>query len=1176
MRTRPSSLAGLLPALAAAGSCFLFTDAVDAQTATPDDFNPGVDGIVEALAIQADGKILVGGEFSTAAGEPRTNLVRLNPDGSLDPGFDPGPNHRGSRPSNVSALAVQADGGVLVGGDFTLVGGQARTNIGRLNTDGSLDSGFNPGESGGNFPSVDALAVQVDGKILVGGTFTTLAGQRCNSLGRLHPDGSMETAFGAGLGGSVYALALQADGAVLVGGSFTKQTSDWPPRSRTNLLRLYPRGTNDQAFTRGPDGPVFALALQADGKILVGGRFTKVGGQARTNISRLQRDGTLDSAFNPGAVGAAYASVNCLAVQADGKILVGGSFTNLAGQPRKYFGRLHPGGALDHAFDAEADGWVNSVVLQPDGRILVGGWFTNLSGVPRRGIGRLNNTDPPTPSLSHDGSTITWLRGGTSPEVWRTTFELSTNGSDWTFLGQGSPVFDEPEGRTIGWELSSTSILASATIRARGYFASEACSAGSFVESYAGLPVVLSPPIHCTSEAGTTATFNVVASGSEPMSYQWLKDGVPLADGGNIAGAQTLVLTLADLVGGETGSYRLVVSNGYGSVTSQAATLRVLNPKIVSQPVSQYRNAGERVTFSVTAEGTPPLSYQWWKAGEALPDQTGSSLDLTNVRWADTGAYWVVVSNIYGSVTSTPASLSFYPSLDVSFNPSPNDSVHALAVQADGKILVGGSFRSLGGQERRYIGRLNGDGRLDPAFDPSSNIMGWLDSVWSLAVMSDGKILVGSTDVMRGQLWRFNPEGTADSCLLGGGIYSSMVYSLAVRADGGMLVSGWFPLNAQRSDGLLEFSAPDYAVQEFPLRADARVVSVAIQPDGRILVGGWFARLREQSRRYIGRVHPDGELDIKFNPEANWAVFALAVQPDGKILVAGGFTTLANQPCRGIGRLHSDGSLDREFSAGVNGAVSALGLQADGKILVAGDFTTLCGQDRHGIGRLNPDGSLDAGFNLDADDSVWSVAVQADGKILVGGEFARLGGEPRKCIGRFNNTEPATQSLRRGDSTLTWLRGGSCAEVWRTTFEACTNGVDWFLLGVGQRIPGGWQVTGVTLPPQTAVRARGYVTGGIYNGSSWFVESTALVSGEVQPRILSAGVDFGFAAGQFGFGIGGTIGGAPGQAVVAEASSNLVDWLPVSTNVLGKVPVRVIDTESSALPHRFYRLRLVE
>ena len=425
-----------------------------AASPTADSFNAGAGGgaeeaVVNSLAVQVDGKILLGGIFTTLGGQSRTNFGRFNANGSLDTTFNPMTN------GTVSCVAVQADGKILVGGFFTNLAGQPCNSIGRLNADGNLDTLFNPGADS----TVYRLALQADGKILVGGTFTTLGGQARNYIGRLNSDGSLDTTFNPGAGGRVLSLALQSDGKILVGGSFT--TLGGQPRN--NIGRLNTDGSLDTAFNPGTDfhTEVDSLIVQADGKILVGGAFATLAGQPRNNIGRLNSDGSLDTAFNPGA----SSTVTCLALQADGKILVGGTFLTLGGQPHNYIGRLNATGGLDTAFNPGAGFFLFSLALQPDGKTLAGGQFTTLGGQSRNLIGRLNRTDAATQNLTFDGSTITWLRGGTSPEVWRTTFDVCTNGTDWISLGAGIRI-------TGGWQRTGLNYPTSAIIRARGFVSS--------------------------------------------------------------------------------------------------------------------------------------------------------------------------------------------------------------------------------------------------------------------------------------------------------------------------------------------------------------------------------------------------------------------------------------------------------------------------------------------------------------------------------------------------------------------------------------------------------------------------------------------------------------------------------------------------------------------------------
>jgi uncharacterized delta-60 repeat protein len=831
--------------------------------------------------------------------------------------------------------------------------------------------------------------------------------------------------------------------------------------------------------------------------------------------------------------------------------------------------------------------YVYSLAVQADGKLLVGGFFTWLGGQQRQNIGRLNTPDPATQNLSRDSSTLTWLRGGASPEVWRTTFDASTNGTDWISLGTGSRI-------PGGWQLTNAALPPGGTIRARGYVTGGQYNASSwFVETMIGPPVISFNPYSATNNARTTASFSAFAGGTEPLRYQWFKDGVALADGGNLGGATTPTLSVSNLLKADEGGYRVVVTNAQGSVTSQVATLTVTDPWITGQPASQIGSLGESVTFSVTAVGTAPLGYQWWKDGVALGQGTGAALTLTNLQLSDGGNYWAAVSSPYGSLTSSVAVLTVNTAaLDRGFNLAnlgadyDSPSVSSLAVQADGKLLVGGYFTTLGGQPRHYIGRLNADGTLDSAFNPGAG--GSYSTVSSLAVQSDGKILlVGGFSTLGGQtrfgIGRLNADGTLDGAFNPGA--SSWVKSLAVQADGKILVGGEFTtLGGQTRSYIGRVNADGTVDSGFNPGASGPVVwPMAAQADGRILVGGYFTTLGGQSRSGIGRLNADGTLDSGFNPGAGGVypfVHSLAVQADGKILVGGLFTTLGGQPRNHLARLNANGIVDSGFNPGAGGgeypSVYSLAVQADGKILVGGEFTTLGGQPRTNIARLNADGTLDGDFNPGASlgpcpgtsgPSVSSLAVQADGKILVGGSFTTLGGQPRTSIARFNNTGSATRSLSYDGSTLTWLRGGTSPEAWRTTFEVSTNATSWSGLGAGTRIPGGWQLTGVSVPFGGTIRARGYVTGGRYNGSCWFVEAFWT---NTAPVIFANDASFGFRSNRFGF----NVGGLAGAVVVVETSPNLVDWWPLYTNLLPSGPLYFSDPGSTNSHWRFYRARL--
>jgi uncharacterized delta-60 repeat protein len=593
--------------------------------------------------------------------------------------------------------------------------------------------------------------------------------------------------------------------------------------------------------------------------------------------------------------------------------------------------------------------------------------------------------------------------------------------------------------------------------------------------------------------------------------------------------------------------------------------------------LSQLKNVGESATFTVTAIGTPPLSYQWWKDGTALAQATGPVLALTNLQAADAGNYTVVVSNQYRCSTSAVAVLTLNLATADAFNSGSDDDVYALAVQADGKVIVGGRFTALAGQARNGIGRLNADGTLDTGFDPGAD-----GEVHSLAVQTDGKILIGGWfSTLGGQarsgIARLNADGSLDTGFNPG--TDGGVLCLAMQADGKILVGGEFNslagetrfcIGRLNADGTLDIGFNPEVGSGVP-----SVYSLAVQADGKILVGGEFNFLAGETRYYLGRLNADGTLDSAFNPEVGGSdcVYSLTLQADGMILVGGGFTTLDGQTRKGIGRLNADGTLDTTFdpeAGGIYPDVCSLAVQADGKILVGGSFTMLGRQSCSRIGRLNADGTLDSGFAPEPNNGVLCLEVQSDGKILVGGWFSTLAGQPRSCLGRLNTSEPATQNLVFDGSTLTWLRGGTSPEVWHTTFDYSTNGTEWINLGAGTRIMRGWQRAGISALPTSTIRARGFVTGGMYNGSGWFVETTTQLVAQIPPAILVNDGNFGFRSNWFGF----TLAGLAGQSLVVEASTDLLNWTALATNLLGSGPLYFSDLDATNFPMRFYRARL--
>jgi uncharacterized delta-60 repeat protein len=341
---------------------------------------------VRAITLVAGGKIIIGGDFASVNGSPRTRVARLNPNGSVDTNFDPATGPNGA----VLSIGLTNEGQMVIGGTFTKIGSVTSNNIARLSSDGSFDPMFNPGGVGAN-EFVTSVKVLDDGKVLVGGQFSAFNGVNRGRIVRLNRDGSLDASFnsgGSGASNTIRTIAVQPDGRILVGGAF----ASFNGVTRLAIARLTADGANDPTFDLFPglDQSADAIAVESNGNVLAGGSFQSVNGVTRRRIARFDSGGKLDTTFLPtqGANGAVYG----LGAKGDGKVVVVGAFTSINGASRNGIARLNSDATIDPTFNPGpgADGVIFASTLQPDGKVLIGGSFTTVRGVVRNRIARLN------------------------------------------------------------------------------------------------------------------------------------------------------------------------------------------------------------------------------------------------------------------------------------------------------------------------------------------------------------------------------------------------------------------------------------------------------------------------------------------------------------------------------------------------------------------------------------------------------------------------------------------------------------------------------------------------------------------------------------------------------------------------------------------------------------------
>jgi uncharacterized delta-60 repeat protein len=693
-------------------------------------------------------------------------------------GFDPNPNDM------IEVVLVQPDGKILLGGQFTTLapnGGPTvmRKYIARLNPDGTLDTAFNPNANS----SVRTMAVQADGKILVGGFFSSIGGQIRNRIARLDPVTGLADSFNPNASSFVLSIAVQADGKILVGGQFNGANSIGGA-TRNFMARLDPATGLADSFDPSGDGEVESIVVQADNKIVVGGFFGLIGGFTRHFIARLDPVTGLADSFNPNAT----ASVHCLALQADGKILVGGGFTSISGQPRHYIARLNAATGQPDSFNPDAVSDVRALAVQADGKILVAGYFWQIGSQPRKGIARLDQT--------------TGLVDSLNPNL----------------DGTGGSVAVQADGKIL--------------------------VGGSF------------------NTAGGRPRKNMMRLESDGRLDQALKM--------NIVG---------DYVG----------------------------------------------TTAVQRDGRILIA--------------GSFSSVLEVARND-----IARLNVDGT-------------LDAAFDPNANLDVRALAVQADGKVLAGGSFNgpnSIGGQTRNFIARLDATTGQADSFDPNADY-----TVISVAVQEDGRILVGGffTNIggqPRIHMARLDPvTGLADSFAPNA---DTPVLTLALQTDGKILAGGNFTsIGGQTRHRIARLDPATGLADSWNPDADFFVNAIAVQTDGKILVGGNFTTIGGQTRHRMARLDPVTGLADSFNPNADDEVFSIAMQADGKVLGSGYFTNIGGQPRHYVARLDANTGLADSFDPSPNNIAIGIAAQADGKILVGGGFTAIGGEMQSIFARLSND-----------------------------------------------------------------------------------------------------------------------------------------------------------------------------------------------------------------------------
>lgn len=795
-------------------------------------FVPGVSGGLPLRCVLADsdGKILVGGSSAfVTSGLPlsRGSIARLGADGALEPSYSPPVD------GTCYCLVELEDGSVLAGGSLRFMETGLPQTVFRLTKDGRLHPDFKLGDAVDG--EVWAIAVQKDGRLLIGGRFNTVGGLPRKNLARLNKDGTVDPNFNPGEGFQsvlgnggnswVRSVELDSQGRIVVAGLFDVVDLHSSP----GVARLFSEGSFDDSFVSPLryDSNVRAARSQADGRILLGGAIQI--GATTTAISRLLPDGEVDPTFTGQAPLVPVSNINQLRVDSVGRILVG-SFQDSFGRAPGYLLRLGLDGAVDPSFARAytnlTDGAVYALAIQPDDKILVVGDFPTAQGLARSGVARL------------------WGGSGSAQ----------------------SPSLD-------------------------------------------AVPQVI------RGTRGAVMRLEARPLGNPRPELLWIRNGVPLP------GATNAWLDLSNLGDSDGGDYSIRMTNSEGVATGLVATVCV-------DAGSVGFGAGDSSFYPVVSNA--PII--------GLLEQSGCR---------------ILVANTLGIRRLSREGIE-----DPGFGRDTRSlSLQQMALDAQGGILAVGGFITVAGLPRNGVARFNSEGVLDSSFVPPADAVG-AGSV--VAGDVQGRVYVARFESSSGMasLSRLLTSGILDPSFTPVTNVSGSINVVLPMASGGVLVAGRFSSILGQSRGsVVRLSDEGIIDGSFLGGADGEIRSVVAKADGSLVFGGSFVSFNNSPFPRLVVTDKDGVIDPNFIAgSAKYPVKQLAVDPLGAILVCNILSAseiLGGAPP--FSRLGSHGEVAPQ-SSGVP-LFAGRGLNAGlmttcGDWIVGGQFTTIGGLLRLNLARV--------------------------------------------------------------------------------------------------------------------------------------------------------------------------------------------------------------------------------
>ncbi len=1104
----------------------------------------GPNNFVNALVIDATGHMIIGGNFTSVNATNAFFIARLNYDGSLDTTFTNGYGFNG----DVYTLALDANGNILVGGAFTSFDKTNCNHIARLLPGGGMDTNFLPcsgiGLTNGTDQDVHAVALDNQGNIILGGNFTRINGTNWSHIARLLPNGTLDTTFNPGFGadGNVMALAVQPNSSIIMAGAF----HHFNLISRNSIARLTATGALDTTFNPGIgfDDIVYSLVLQPDGNILAGGQFTTYNGVRRVGLARVLggpagQGGWLDTSFmdtgynqfaglinhyyNTNAYNTNdFASASnqrhqilAMGLQTNGDIVIGGSFSRVGGgltrseahtrmNVARIIGPATPGPELGGIGNNPGNiGLTQSPYTVDD---FAGSLFITLDrqngslGLATVTLG--TNTLPPSSSSATARDFGLLSPASLYDIVWDFTVDNQAGDvygwrkgdGEYGFNNNIRTVPDAGESAlflTINNDPTAAAILY-ANLNLLNLNANDLLVLG-------GVPMPLEPAFGQASSQLNIINDNFPAGtiGFSATNYNVLESGGLAAltlvrTNGNYGAPSVTVIAVNGTAingtdfswssqevqfanGATAATFTIPINPSSTQLTNKFFTIYLSSPTAgasLDTNVPPFVPSNSVVTiiddhFKPGFLSFSSSAYNVLKAGQATISvvRTGAALGQLSVQVGTSNG--TAVNNLnYLGVTNT----LFWTNLDISPKTITVQTLQDNTVEgprtvnlflsnpevagvATPQVLASPSNAVLTIADTDSYGNLN---FLTPQFNIFQNggqalitvtrtggIVGSVSVNYATYTPTNVQLpylpaVVGSNYSLTSGLLHFGPGVSSQSFLVpiintpGETIEADRIVGLELFSASPSNIAGQFPKTAVLTilDPQLHLNSAgsvDLTTQN-GIGFNNVVNSLSLQPDGTLLAGGEFTAFNSYPFDYAARLLVGGSFDTGFlndltGPNGTvWTILSQTPAPgltNGNIMIGGDFSQVNQFNSPNIARLNLDGGLDPAFNpgSGADGAIysiaqmflpSASTNQPNNPYYVIGGlFANYNGNPASAVARVTPSGLFDPSFNIgegvtSSNAAVHALAITPNNQILVAGDFTAFDNRPHHHLVRLN------------------------------------------------------------------------------------------------------------------------------------------------------------------------------